>query len=141
LKVITESPNPNPNFLKAWEYVEMNYAYLIRDAFLISITLTDDATTLPPHADGVHIWLGAYAIIRIINDRSHTVGRFVEVLVHELTHLVQHSSGRAHGMTVKQLEDEAYPAGQLARHLYELNEFEALAQQMKTATIQRRWAA
>ena len=135
---------PNPNFREAWVYVERNYAFLIRDSFLRSITLLDPLYHMPG-ADGLHLWFGTYAEITVRNGRGYSTAHFVEVLVHELTHLVQCSSGRVRaGMTRDEMEAEAYPAGRNARQIYELQVAEQFARDMQAAQrnrIVKRWAA
>jgi len=139
MQIIQETPNTR--FQQAWKYVDQNYAYLIHDSLLKSVTLQDEANHMPG-ADGLHKWHGDHAEITVRNGTSYSVPRFVEILVHELTHLAQCSSGRYRSMTVEQMEREAYPAGQNARSLYELRDLEALANEMKKANIaaaQQQW--
>jgi hypothetical protein len=140
-----QQETPNKNFQEAFEYVDRNYAYLIRESFLRSITLLDGPNH-EPGADGLHMWYesGRFAMITVRNEKQYSTAHYVDVLVHELTHLVQCSSGRVKSMTTAQMEREAYPAGRNARRLFELREMEGLASAMKAATVaaqQRRWAA
>jgi hypothetical protein len=140
--LIIVEETPNQNFEKAWTYVDHNYAYLIRECYLNSITLLDSAHH-PRGADGLHFWYGTYAEITVRN-ANFSISHFVEVLVHELTHLVQCSSGRVKaGMTEAEMEGEAYPAGRNARQLYELRQMEEIAREMQAAQVarmKRRWA-
>jgi hypothetical protein len=138
--------NPNPHFDEAWQYVDRNYAHLIRESFLDAVLLLDNDHH-KPDADGLHIWYaiqqadGAvrnHADITVRNDPRFSAAYFVQILVHELTHLVQHASGRYKNMTEEEVEAEAYPAGKAAQSLYELKEFEKLAQDLKTAAIKSR---
>ena len=131
---------PNANFQEAVKYFFRNYAYLIRESYIKNISLLD-AGNHQPGAEGLHRWYGTYAEITVRNSTSYSVPFFVEILVHELTHLVQCSSGRARNMTTEQLEAEAYPAGRTARKLYELQTIEQLASEMKAATTAARLRA
>jgi hypothetical protein len=133
---------PNPNFEQAWEYVDRNYAYLIRDTHLDRVMLLDEEDHAPG-CDGLHIWdkLLSRSQITVCNGGFDTA-KFVEILVHELTHLTQYASGRGMGMSEYERESEAYPAGMNAMRLYELRELEAFAETLKAARIAaavRRW--
>lgn len=117
MKMTTEIKNKN--FEEAYRYVERNYAFMFHDS-LQEVTLQ-----LGHHhhtgADGLHIrYGGVRGISRItVRNAMHSVPKFVEILVHELTHLAQWTSGRAPMMTTKQKEDEAYAAGYQAFHVYQ----------------------
>jgi hypothetical protein len=133
---------PNPKFERAWEYVDRNYAYLIRETHLDRVLLLNEEDHAPG-CDGLHIWnkLLSRSMITVCNGGFDTA-KFVEILVHELTHLTQYASGRGMGMSEYELESEAYPAGMNAMRLYELQELETFAQEMKANMLraaQRRW--
>ena|SRR5215472_15083922 len=137
MRIIRE--NPNARFDEAWQYVDRTYAHLIRESFLDAVILLDEEHHMPG-ADGLHIWYKSdHADITVRNNPDFDVAKFIEILVHELTHLVQCSSGRFEHMTEEEMEKEAYPAGQAAKSLYELAEFERLAAAMKTAADRARF--
>jgi hypothetical protein len=107
-------------FEAAYRYVLNNYAFLFHDS-LREVKLLYG---VKHHrgAAGVHIRYGGvrgYSVITLRHSQWATIPKYVEVLVHELTHLAQWTSGRAPFMTEAQMEAEAYPAGFAAMYAYQ----------------------
>ena len=108
----------NQAFEDAFRYVMREYSQLFHRS-LESVTLLR-AQNHERGAGGMHIRIGGlrgYSRITVKNAVRPT-HQFVEIIVHELTHLQQWVDGRAAQMTEAQLESEAYPAGWAASLRY-----------------------
>jgi hypothetical protein len=119
------------NFNAAVGYVTHNYPHLFHPS-LQSITLKQSHRHRRG-ADGLHTRIGEKSYITIRHEYAYGIPHFIEVLVHELTHLLQYASGRSLSMTEELLEEEAYTAGQAA-----LKEYQSKVQRSDLAWIRKK---
>ena len=121
----------NQNFKTAYRYVETNYAYLFHESLAqvaFVRTLHVPGVGKLHRAGGLHARIGGqdgFSVISVRDAAEYDAKTYVEILVHELTHLRQWTSGRAMTLTEAECEAEAYPVGVNAANLFEYQDLQA----------------
>lgn len=97
---MTKREMSNREYAIALQYVMANYRELYNYADIIVLV---SASRFEDSVEG----LCSHDNVITINDSLRTVGQYVNVLVHELTHAKQNATGKVDG----DKEEEAYQAG------------------------------